>query len=292
MVKSMTGYGKATAEYEGKKITVELRSVNSKQLDINFRLPSLYRDKEAELRAELMQVQRGKVEFVVTVDLPAKATMEATINETLFNSYFERLSAIGEKLDIPVHSAEIMQAILRMPDVLCTDRKELSEEESGLLVDCTKKALEHFMQFREVEGKVLMNDITSRIQSIEQLLTKVEPFEKGRIDTVRTRIANNLNEVLPAAAIDKNRFEQELIFFLEKMDITEEKTRLRQHCKYFLQTAANEDAPGRKLSFISQEIGREINTLGSKANEVNMQQLVVQMKDELEKVKEQLLNIL
>ncbi len=287
----MTGYGKATAEYEGKKITVELRSVNSKQLDINMRVPSLYRDKEAEMRAELLKLQRGKLDVFILVDAQ-KATAQTQVNEELFAAYYERLSGIGNRFGFSMAAPEMMRTILLLPDVLSSDKKELPEEESAVLMGCLQNAVEQFEAFRACEGKVLMSDILLRISNIEALLAKVEPYEKGRIDTIKNRIAANLNEVLPTAAIDKNRFEQELIFYLEKIDITEEKVRLKQHCTYFTQTAKTEEHPGRKLGFISQEIGREINTMGSKANEVNIQQLVVQMKDELEKVKEQLLNLL
>lgn len=291
MVKSMTGYGKATAEYSDKKITVELRSVNSKQLDTTIRVPVAYRDKEAELRSELLRLQRGKIELFVTVD-SSKGLSQVQINEDLFEDYYKQVKAVGERVGLATDSPEILRTILHLPDVLSSDKKEVSEEETELLIQCLRTAIEQFEQFREQEGKVLMDDILRRVSKIEELLAKVEPFEKSRIETIKNRISSNLEEVIPSASIDKNRFEQELIYYLEKIDITEEKVRLKQHCSYFAETATSEDTPGRKLAFISQEIGREINTLGSKANEVNIQQLVVQMKDELEKVKEQLLNVL
>lgn len=291
MVKSMTGYGKATAEYSDKKITVELRSVNSKQLDTTIRVPVIYREKEAELRAELLKLQRGKVELFVTVD-SQKSISQAQINESLFTDYYNQIKAIGKRLGFLVDFPEVIRTVIHLPEVLSSDRKEIADEETAVLVSCLKEAIKQFEQFREQEGNVLISDILQRILGIEVLLSKVEPFEKNRIETIKNRISTNLEEVIPFASIDKNRFEQELIYYLEKIDITEEKVRLKQHCTYFRETAAKEESPGRKLAFISQEIGREINTLGSKANEVNIQQLVVQMKDELEKIKEQLLNVL
>lgn len=291
MIKSMTGYGKATAEYNDKKITVELRSVNSKQLDTAIRVPAAYREKEAELRAELLKLQRGKVELFVTVD-SSKGISQVQINENLFVDYFRQIKNIGQQVGVDTASPEIIRTIIHLPEVLSSDKKEVSEEEIDTLIICLKEAIEQFERFRVQEGKVLAEDILQRISNIENLLTKVEPYEKNRIETIKNRISNSLEETIPAASIDKNRFEQEVIYYLEKIDITEEKVRLKQHCIYFSETATKEDSPGRKLSFISQEIGREINTLGSKANEVNIQQLVVQMKDELEKVKEQLLNVL
>ncbi len=291
MVKSMTGYGKAAAEYNDKKITIELRSVNSKQLDTAIRVPVIYREKEADLRAELLKLQRGKVELFVTVD-SQKSISQAQINEGLFADYYNQIKAIGEHLGITTDSSEIIRTIIHLPEVLSSDKKEISEDETAILMSCLKEAIKQFERFREHEGEVLINDILQRISNIETLLSKVQPFEKNRIETIKNRISTNLEEVVPSASIDKNRFEQELIYYLEKIDITEEKVRLKQHCLYFNETAIKEESPGRKLAFISQEIGREINTLGSKANEVNIQQLVVQMKDELEKIKEQLLNVL
>ena len=291
MVKSMTGYGKAAAEYDGKKITVELRSVNSKQLDVNLRVPSVYRDKEPDLRTELTKLQRGKVELFVSVE-NLRGSSQAQINEELFVDYFGKIKAAGNRVGIETESPEIVRTILHMPDVLSSDKKDISEAEGTALLACAKEAIVCFERFRAAEGGVLINDILQRIARIEELLLQVEPFEKGRIDVIKNRIAASLADIIPAVTVDKNRFEQELIYYLEKIDITEEKVRLKQHCVYFKQTATAEQAPGRKLGFIAQEIGREINTLGSKANDVNIQQLVVQMKDELEKVKEQLLNVL
>ncbi|MDR0661118.1 MAG: YicC family protein [Prevotellaceae bacterium] len=291
MVKSMTGYGKATAEYNDKKITVELRSVNSKQLDTAIRIPALYREKEAELRAELLKLQRGKIELFITVD-SQKSISQAQINESLFTDYYLQIKSIGQRLGIETESPEIIRTIIHLPEVLSSDKKEISDEETAALMSCLREGIKQFERFREQEGKVLIADILQRIVNIEALLEKVEPYEKNRIGTIKNRINTNLEEIISSASIDKNRFEQELIYYLEKIDITEEKVRLKQHCTYFRDTAAKEESPGRKLTFISQEIGREINTLSSKANEVNIQQLVVQMKDELEKVKEQLLNVL
>lgn len=292
MIRSMTGYGKAETEFENKKITVEIKSLNSKQCDMNMRMPSVYREKEMDLRAELLKhVQRGKVDVGFVVER-SKETPNTVFNEGVFKSYFEKLKKVSSEIGVDAHAPEIVQAILRLPEVFESERKELDSAEWQAVHACFTEALKTFDKFRAKEGMVLINDILHRVDNIESLLASVEPYEKTRMETIKTRISNNLNDILPSTAIDQNRFEQELIYYLEKIDITEEKVRLKQHCTYFRQTVENEDMPGRKLGFIAQEMGREINTLGSKANEANMQQIVVKMKDELEKIKEQLLNIL
>lgn len=287
MALSMTGYGKSEGTFGEKKITVELRSLNSKQLDLNIKMPGIYRSLETAIRTELMPLQRGKVDvFVMTENLQARPT--STINEELFKSYYTQLKKLAVELDSTNASFD---AILRLPEVIGVERTEVTEEEQATVLNCIKQSLEQLTQFRKQEGKVIMADILDRVNKIEKLLTQVEPFEKERIEATKNRIQQALNDAVGGAQIDKNRFEQEMIYFLEKLDVTEEKTRLRNHCAYFMETS-KEDNSGRKLGFIAQEMGREINTLGSKANNSSMQQIVVQMKDELEKIKEQLLNVL
>jgi uncharacterized protein (TIGR00255 family) len=282
----MTGYGKAEAQYEEKKITVELRSVNSKQLDVAVKTPPLYRELEQEVRRRLAPLQRGKVEAFITVD-SAGAQPAASINAEAFKSYYGSLKALMVELGeaIPVGD------ILRLPEVVGAAGAELSEREAACVLSCVDSAAQQLALFREQEGATLTADILQRVALIGELLAQVEPFEKERIESVKARLRQALDEAVGANAVDENRFEQELIYYLEKLDVTEEKTRLRSHCAYFEQ-AAQEVGAGRKLGFIAQEMGREINTLGSKANDSNMQRIVISMKDELEKIKEQLLNVL
>jgi uncharacterized protein (TIGR00255 family) len=292
MVRSMTGYGKAEQEIQGKKITIELRSLNSKQLDLNVKLPMSYREYELELRAEIAKkLVRGKVDLFIFVET-TKEEAPASINKDVFSSYYEQVKKVSDELGISLTNEPVVQTILRMPDVLHVERQEVTEEEVVALKSAVTAALSEIEKFRAQEGAALISDILSRVSRIEDLVTSIEPFEKGRIEVVKTRIANNLAEFVPQANIDQNRFEQELIFYVEKLDITEEKVRLRNHCKYFREICDAEEAPGRKLGFVAQEMGREINTLGSKANDADIQKMVVQMKDELEKIKEQVLNIL
>jgi uncharacterized protein (TIGR00255 family) len=283
----MTGYGKAEALCSDKKITVELRSVNGKQLDASVKAPSAYRELELEIRKRLAPLQRGKVEVFITVEssgaLPAVA-----INAELFRSYYrymeKLLRSVGE-------SAVPVEAILRFPEVVESGKAELDKSEAACALSCVDSAVQQLAAFREQEGVTIMADILQRVALIGELLVQVEPFETERIASAKARLRQALDEAVGAAAVDANRFEQELIYYLEKLDVTEEKTRLRSHCCYFEQTA-KELGAGRKLGFIAQEMGREINTLGSKANDSSMQRIVVCMKDELEKIKEQLLNVL
>ena len=291
MTKSMTGYGKAECIIAGKNITIEIRSLNSKSLDINLKLTQLYREKETLIRNELIKVvQRGKVDFSIQVD--AEESPASHINKTLFKNYYEELSAIAETLNIPVENEPVLAAILRLPDIITTMPATLTEDEWKVFFACLREALLAFDQFRIAEGEVLSKDITDRVHLIENLLKDIQPFEKQRMETIRQRIENGLKELNNLIAYDRNRFEQEMIYYLEKLDITEEKIRLRQHCAHFIDTMSKEEGAGRKLGFIVQEMGREINTLGSKANQADIQQTVVRMKDELEKIKEQLLNVL
>jgi uncharacterized protein (TIGR00255 family) len=283
----MTGYGKAEALCNEKKITVELRSVNSKQLDVIIRAPLAYRELEPEMRRRLAPLQRGKVEAFVTVE-SSEALPAAAVNAALFRSYYgylkELLSTVGE-------SAVPVEAILKLPEVMAGAKLEVADDEAARALGCVDSAVQQLALFREQEGATIMADILQRVALIGELLVQVEPFEAERIASAKTRLRQALDEAVGAAAVDANRFEQELIYYLEKLDVTEEKTRLHSHCTYFVQTASELGA-GRKLGFIAQEMGREINTLGSKANDSNMQRIVVCMKDELEKIKEQLLNVL
>ena len=286
MIQSMTGYGKAVAECSDKKITIEIRSLNSKSLDINTRLPFLYKEKELEIRKILSEkLQRGKIDFSVLTEATA-ANKAQQINPEIIKAYISEFKQI-----VPEASdAELLAIVMRLPDVMAFTCKELDEDEWKIFTNLMQDAIENLNQFRIKEGKVLETEFVQRIQSILNLLIQVEPFEKERIGNLKERFQKNLEEL--SSEYDENRFEQELIYYLEKLDITEEKVRLKNHCEYFLETLEKEEFNGKKLGFISQEIGREINTLGSKSNHSEMQKIVVQMKDELEKVKEQALNIL
>jgi uncharacterized protein (TIGR00255 family) len=291
MLKSMTGFGKASCVFKSKNITVELRSVNSKQLDINTRMPGFYKEKELEIRNEISkQVERGKVDFYITVE-QSESDRPAQINQGIVKEYFNQLKAIAEDLNLPINE-QLLLTTLRLPETLKTETQSLSNEEWTSLLACIQQALASFVSFRMQEGSVLATDIKKRVELIETNLNSIKPFEKPRIERIRERLEKNMNEFLPAASIDANRLEQEIIYFLEKLDITEEKVRLRNHCEYFLKTMQEEVSTGRKLGFIAQEMGREINTIGSKANDSDIQKMVVMMKDELEKIKEQLMNVL
>ena len=289
MPKSMTGYGKADCLYNNKQIVVEIKSVNSKTLDINLRLPTIYRENESEIRGLLNKVvQRGKVDVFISLEVQnGKAAIE--INAGVFKSYFTQLHGLMEELHIEPDKNSMVSAVLRMPDVMKQPVEQLDEGEWQAVMTCFVNALGAFDDFREKEGKMIMQDIVQRVTCIGKLLHQIDEYEPYRLDTVRQRILAGIENL--QIDYDKNRFEQELIYYIEKFDVTEEKVRLRQHNQYFLDTA-EEKASGRKLGFIAQEIGREVNTLGSKANHAGIQKIVVQMKDELEKVKEQLLNVL
>ena len=294
MIKSMTGFGKGEASFGTKKITVELRSLNSKQLDLNIKLPALYRQSETELRNLVSQwLQRGKVDVFVTVESQQTET-SAHINKEVLAAYAAELreAARYAKLnDAGVgYDSAALQVLMRLPDVVSVEAERVTEEESAALLAAATDAVERLDAFRVQEGAVLIADLLRRVDLIETFREEVVPFEKARTETIRARILDNLSKL--GVEVDRNRLEQEMIYYLEKLDITEEKVRLANHCRYFREVAAGEEAPGRKLGFIAQEMGREINTMGSKANESNIQILVVRMKDELEKIKEQVLNIL
>ena len=290
MIKSMTGFGKGEASLSNKKITVEIRSLNSKQLDMNVKLPTLYRTFEFDIRSRVAAaVVRGKADISVTVENTAVNT-SATINKELFREYLRQMNDTLAFSGVDAAYDAIVPVIMRMPEVVSTQAEEVSAEEQAALMQALDSALEQFNAFREQEGATLIADLLRRVNKIEELKAEVIPYEQSRCETIKNRIRENLSQL--KVDVDSNRLEQEMIFYIEKLDITEEKVRLSNHCRYFREVAANEDAAGRKLGFIAQEMGREINTLGSKANESNIQILVVKMKDELEKIKEQVLNIL
>ena len=290
MVKSMTGFGKGEATLQNKRITVEIRSLNSKQLDLSLRLPAVYRQSEYELRNVIARtIQRGKVDVFVSVESQSVET-SARINREVFREYLRQMNDTLAFAGIDADYDAILPVIMRLPDVVATESEAISEEELAALIAATEAAAAQLDAFRTQEGAILIADLLRRVELIERYRDEVVPFEKARTETIRTRILDNLAK-LPVE-VDRNRLEQEMIFYLEKLDITEEKVRLTNHCKYFREVAAGEEGAGRKLGFIAQEMGREINTMGSKANESNIQILVVKMKDELEKIKEQVLNIL
>ena len=290
MVKSMTGFGKGEAALRNKKITVEIRSLTSKQLDLSLRLPAVYRQSEYEIRNLIARtIQRGKVDVFVTVESQAVET-SARINREVFREYLRQMNDTLSFSGIDAGYDAILPVIMRLPDVVATEAEAISEEEHAALLAAVEAAAAHLDAFREQEGAILIADLLRRVELIEQYKTEVVPFEKARTETVKARILDNLSKL--AVDVDRNRLEQEMIFYLEKLDITEEKVRLTNHCNYFREVASSEEGAGRKLGFIAQEMGREINTMGSKANEPNIQILVVKMKDELEKIKEQVLNIL
>ena len=290
MVKSMTGFGKGEAALQNKKITVEIRSLNSKQLDLGLRLPAVYRQSEYEIRNIIARtIQRGKVDVFVTVESQDVET-PARINKEVFREYLRQMTDTLAFAGIDADYDAIVPVIMRLPEVVSTETESISDEEHAALIAATEAAAARLDAFRMQEGAILIADLLGRVDRIESYKEEVVPFEKARTETIKARILDNLEKL--QADVDRNRLEQEMIFYLEKLDITEEKVRLTNHCRYFREVAAAEEAPGRKLGFIAQEMGREINTMGSKANESNIQILVVKMKDELEKIKEQVLNLL
>lgn len=294
MIKSMTAYGKSTSEINGKTITVEVRSLNSRQLDINSRMPQVYREKELEMRTEIGKVlERGKIDLIISSEGDEEASI--VINRTLAREYYREMAALAHEFGQPV-DAEFISTIFRLPDILRTENKTLVEEEWLSLKEALNNALFLADEFRVKEGALLEADMKMRIALILSYLEKVEPFEQNRIVNLRQRFEKNQGEFVSnhnnLEKFDQNRFEQEIFWYLEKLDITEEKLRLKKHCDYYVDALSSAESNGRKLGFITQEMGREINTLGSKANDAEIQKLVVQMKDELEKIKEQLGNIL
>ena len=287
----MTGYGKAECELALKKITVEVRSLNSKVLDVNTRIPGVYREKEIEIRRELSdRLIRGKVDFNIFSESLGVESNSA-INSSMVKSYFKQLSEISRQLELPVNEVTL-QIIMQLPDVVKTTRDELDDNEWKLIVGAIREAMDAMDIFRIQEGVSLYNDIVLNINTIKTLLDQISPYEYERVSKVKERILEGLKELATPDGVDHNRLEQEMIFYLEKLDDNEEKVRLGNHCSYFLETLELDEPVGKKLGFIAQEIGREINTLGSKANHTEMQKLVIGMKDSLERIKEQLLNAL
>ena len=286
MIQSMTGFGKASLQLPTKKITVEIKSLNSKGLDLNTRMPSVFREMELGLRTQLSQrLERGKIDFSLYVEITGEET-SSKINVPIVRGYINQMKAVIPNAD----ETELMKMAVRMPDALKTERDEIDENEWKNIQKVIDDALENIAQFRKDEGVSLEKEFLHRIANIMMLMNSAVSYDVERVETVKTRLRTALDEL--KEKVDENRFEQELIFYLEKYDITEEKVRLENHLNYFIETLAGTEANGRKLGFITQEMGREINTMGSKSNHTEMQKLVVQMKDELEKIKEQVLNVL
>ena len=291
MIQSMTGYGKAVVAYKDKKINVEIKSLNSKQLDLQTRIAPLYREKEMEIRQMVAAaVERGKVDFSLWIE--KEQGVDATpVNGVLVENYYRQLKTLAERVGIPEPS-DWMYTLTRMPDVLTkTEQEVLSDEEWTEGRKAVEQAIEALVNFRKQEGAALERKFNEKVDNIERLMAEIEPYEKSRVEKIRQRIVEGLQQI-PGVDYDKNRLEQELIYYIEKLDISEEKQRLTNHLKYFRETMANGHGQGKKLGFIAQEMGREINTTGSKSNQAEMQNIVVQMKDELEQIKEQVLNVL
>ena len=290
MIKSMTGFGKSEATVRNRKITVEIRSLNSKQLDLNVKVPPVYRQSEYEIRNIVARrMQRGKVDLFVTVESLSTQT-SARIDREAFREYIRQMNDALVYAGIDAGYDAMLAAVMRLPDVVAAESESVSDEERQALLTAVEEAVAQLDAFRVQEGAILIADLLHRVEKIEGYKAEVIPYEKARTETIRARILDHLAQL--NLEVDRNRLEQEMIFSLDKLDITEEKVRLANHCNYFREVAAEEEGVGRKLGFIAQEMGREINTMGSKANESNIQILVVKMKDELEKIKEQVLNIL
>lgn len=286
MIQSMTGFGKATLQLPTKKITVEVKSLNSKGLDLNVRMPSLYREMELGLRNQIaLKLERGKVDFSIFIESTAEQT-STKVNVPIVKGYMEQLKAVYAEAD----EVELMKMAIRMPDTMKIEREEIDEKDWAQIEMVIEEALQNILNFRKDEGQSLEKEFQLRIANIRQYMNEALALDHERVQTIKDRLHNAITEL--KVAVDENRFEQELIYYLEKLDITEEKVRLTNHLDYFLETIKGTEANGRKLGFITQEMGREINTMGSKSNHAQMQKLVVQMKDELEKIKEQVLNVL
>ena len=286
----MTGYGKASASFNDKTITIEIKTLNSKQADITLKTSSLYRGEEINIRNIIANfLERGKIDCYILTEYDGEKAQPININSNLFVSYYKQIEDLAQKVNAP--KEEILRYVLEIPEITRCKTEEISQEEEDVFYKLLDKVLNETDQYRIIEGKSLEEDLRLRIQIIETKLAEIDLYEPFRIKQIKEKLMSKLNE-LNCELIDKNRFEQEIIYYLEKLDITEEKTRLKQHLDYFLQTMNSPSSEGRKLGFIAQEIGREINTMGSKSQEANMQKIVVLMKDELEKIKEQILNVL
>jgi len=294
MIQSMTGYGKSVAEYNGKKIHAEVKSLNSKALDLSVRLAPLYRDKEMEIRQIISsELERGKVDFNLWVEKDEASTV-STINSEIVSNYFNQIYNLSDSLKLTVKddACEWMKVLLRMPDVMSRcEIEELAEDEWAVALQAVKEAVAALVDFRKQEGLALANKFTEKIENIRTYLANIEPYEKERTEKIRQRILDALEQHI-GVDYDKNRLEQEMIYYIEKLDISEEKQRLTNHLNYFLDTMKDGKGQGKKLGFIAQEMGREINTTGSKSNQAEMQNIVVKMKDELEQIKEQVLNVM
>ena len=291
MIYSMTGFGKAIVELPYRKITVEIKSLNSKQLDLSTRIPQIYKELEMDIRSEIArQLERGKVDFSIQIENKNNADSNAGFNVDIIKSYYTQLQSLTQSLQIP-EPADWLQTLLRLPDALKSDVVEVSEEESQAVKKAVDEAIAHLIEFRAQEGLMLQKLFTEKIGNIARLLTEVEPYEKERTEKIKARIIEALKKI-ENFDYDKNRMEQEMIFYIEKLDINDEKIRLDNHLHYFIETMEGRYGQGKKLGFISQEIGREVNTMGSKANHAELQKIVVRMKDELEQIKEQILNVM
>lgn len=292
MIHSMTGYGKVIATLPNKKITIEIKSLNSKSLDLSTRIAPSYREKEIEIRQQLAnRISRGKVDFSLWIEKDESSEASVIVNEKLLEGYYNQIVAISKNLNIPL-PADWFQTLLKMPDVLTKPEiEEVADDEWVVISEAIDEAIDHLVDFRIQEGTALESKFMQNINAIEQLLSDIEPYERERVEKIKERITDSLENAL-SVEYDNNRLEQELIFYIEKLDVNEEKQRLTNHLNYFISTMKGEAGQGKKLGFISQEIGREINTLGSKSNHAEMQKIVVQMKDELEQIKEQVLNVL
>jgi len=288
----MTGYGKHIVQLPNGKVVIEIRSLNSKQLDINLRMPNIYKSKEIDIRNMVKtSLGRGKIDISINVD-SFNIGKNTFVNKDVVNKYFTQMEEVYKMLDVEPHKNDIMNNIMKFPDILQSKDEELDENDWTLIREGIKIALQEINNFRIQEGTAIIKDILERVNIIKDCLSKVPQYEEQRVPTVKQRLLDKMNEWCDVKNLDEHRFEQEIVYYLEKLDITEEKVRLSNHCDYFFETVEKDSAPGRKLGFISQEMGREINTMGSKANNQDIQKLVILMKDELEKIKEQSLNVL
>jgi uncharacterized protein (TIGR00255 family) len=291
MIKSMTGFGNAKCELPEKLISIEIKSLNSKQLDVNIKTPTLYKEKDSEIRALITErLQRGKIDILIAFE-NNNVSNNTSLNKDLVREYYAELRSLSKELG-EEDKTDFLSIIMKLPDVFCPDKDEFDINEWEFVQSGVKNALSDLDAFRLQEGKIIEKDFKARTDLILQFLKEIDPFENARIDAIKSRLRRDIEQLLDQNQIDKNRFEQELLYYIEKIDITEEKVRLKKHCEYFLETMDSDISSGKKLGFIAQEMGREINTIGSKANDVNIQKIVVKMKDELEKIKEQLSNVL
>ncbi len=291
MLQSMTGYGKAEGSYQNKNITIEIRALNSKQSDINIKVPPVLREKELELRKKIGgKLDRGKINCMIAYEVSGKE-QAATLNNPVIKSYIKQIKRISEDMRVEFDS-RLLQAALQMPEAYENEEQELDEQEWQVVWETLGEALDEVVRFRKQEGEAIEKDFHGRIGQLEAYLQEIEPYEEARQEKIREKMHEKLKAYLSNFEVDQNRFEQELVYYLEKLDITEEKVRLGNHFSYFRDLLAQEKPVGKKLNFLTQEMGREINTIGSKSNDFEMQRLVVQMKDELEKIREQVMNVL